>query len=95
MNGRHEAPVSRINARLDESRASKLDFLKRITGLSVSEIVKRGIDALYDEEQRRAADARRILADVGFVGCASGPEDLSVRYKDELRESLEEKHGHR
>ena len=34
----------RINARLDEPRARKLEFLKRATLAGVSEIVKQSID---------------------------------------------------
>lgn len=86
---------TRINARLDESRSGKLEFLRRATGLSVSEIVKRGIDALYDEQRRGNVDAARIFERTGFIGSGAGPGDLSERYKEELAEILAAKHGPR
>lgn len=87
--------ATRINARLDESRASKLELLKRSTGLSVSEIVKRGIDVLYDEQQAGRGGAFEILERTGFIGSGEGPGDLSERYKEELSAILGAKHGHR
>ena len=43
---------ARVSARLDESRAAKLEYLKRTTGLSASELVRRGIDLVYEETRR-------------------------------------------
>lgn len=91
-----ERHPDRINARLDESRAAKLEFLQRATGLPVSDIVKRGIDLFYEEVQK---GARRhpfeVMSETGFIGGAEGPADLSERYKEELREILAAKHGDR
>lgn len=87
--------TSRINARLDEERKAKLEFLKRSTGLSVSEIVKRGIDSFYEEQRTRRASALEILTRTGFIASGEGPEDLSVNYKDELTRILAEKHDSR
>jgi hypothetical protein len=91
-NDRHS---SRINARLDDGRSAKLEYLKRTTHLGVSDIVKRGIDLMYEDVQTRTRDPFDVLTQAGFIGSAEGPEDLSGRYKDELRELLAKKHGDR
>jgi hypothetical protein len=89
-----EPPLFRVNARLDDDRASKLEYLKRTTGRPVSDIVKRGIDLAYEEARRTAGSPHEVLTASGFVGSGEGPEDLSVRYKGELLD-LAAKHGDR
>lgn len=86
---------SRINARLDERHSAKLEYLKRTTRLGVSDIVKRGIDLVYEDVQKATRDPFEVLTETGFIGSAEGPSDLSGRYKEELRELLATKHGDR
>ena len=85
----------RINARLDEDHKRKLEYLMRVTGLRVSDIVKQAIDALYERAERAGGRPEQLLTKAGFVGCGEGPEDLSVAYKDALQVSIRAKHGHR
>jgi len=84
----------RINARLDDVRSRKLAYLERETGWSVSRIVRTAIDTYYRALRRATADPASALKKSGFIGCAEGPSDLSVTYKNELR-GLSVKHGHR
>lgn len=86
---------SRVNARLDRDHAAKLEYLKRTTGLAVSDIVKRGIDLAYDEVRAQPQSPLHALTAGGFVGSAEGPADLSARYKEELAALLPGKHGDR
>ena len=74
----------RVSARLDESRAAKLEYLKRTTGLSTSELVRRGIDLVYEETRRGPRSALAVLTATGFVGSGEGPADLSERTKEYL-----------
>jgi len=90
-----ERSTGRINARLDEGHSAKLEYLQRATRLGVSDIVKRGIDLLYEEVRKEAGHPFDILTETGFIGSGKGPADLSVRYKEELRELLAAKHGDR
>lgn len=90
-----DKPRKRINARLDERRSAKLESLLRSGDMGVSDVVKRGIDLVYEEKRRRAGNAWEVLSKSGFIGAGSGPEDLSERYKEALTESLESKHGDR
>ena len=90
-----ERRPGRINARLDEGHSAKLEYLQRATRLGVSDIVKRGIDLLYEEVRKEVGHPFEILTEAGFIGSGEGPADLSVRYKDELRRLLAAKHGDR
>jgi hypothetical protein len=86
---------SRVNARLDEHHATKLEYLKRTTRLGVSDIVKRGIDLVYEDVRKETHDPLQVLTQSGFIGSGEGPSDLSERYKEELRDLLAAKHGDR
>jgi hypothetical protein len=87
--------ATRINARLDADHAEKIEYLKRATGLPVSDLVKRGIDLLFEGMRNEARPAFEILTETGFIGSGSAPPDLSDRYKDDLAEILAAKHGDR
>lgn len=85
----------RINARLDEDRSRKLEFLLRVTNQKISEVVKRAIDIYYDRVQDTGASPAEILTSSGFVGFAKADPDLSATYKQRLGKSLAAKHDHR
>ena len=85
----------RVNARLDEDRAAKLQRLQLALHANASEVVKRALDVLHKEQcEGRGAKTKALLAS-DFVGCAEGPEDLSSRYKQDFARALEGKHGPR
>jgi len=85
----------RINARLDESRAQKLEFLARMTHLSTSEIVKQALDLYYEQARSQRPLPAEVLKASGFVGCGEVAPDLSERYKEEVKKPVAAKHGHR
>jgi hypothetical protein len=78
----------RINARLDPELARKVDVLRRQTGRSTTDILKASLESYYASVTRDRNPAVR-LAD--FVGCATGPRNLSSDYKRELARSLARK----
>ena len=79
----------RINARLGDELARKLEYLAERTQQSSSDVVRESIAAYYRELEESPASSRDALRD--FVGCADGPRDLSSKYKDELERSLIDK----
>ncbi len=85
----------RINARLDEEHAAKLDYLLEASRQKVTDVVKHGIDLYYDEIKRREGEGARRILQSSFIGCAEGDEKLSAHYKELLSEGIGEKHGHR
>ena len=85
----------RINARLDQDRTRKVEALRQITQMTVSEIVKRAIDVYYREVRQDRPNPAEILAASGFIGAARAGRDLSEGYKSHLAESLNSKHDHR
>ena len=76
----------RINARLGEDLARKLDYLAERTQQSASDVLRESIAAYYREIEESAARAADLLDE--FVGCVDGPRDLSSKYKEELDRSL-------
>jgi hypothetical protein len=85
----------RINARLDESRSQKLEFLARTTHQSTSEIVKQALDLYYEQVRSHRPLPAEVLKASGFVGCGEAAPDLSERYKEEVKKQVAAKHGHR
>lgn len=79
-----------INARLDETRSEKLEYLKQATGAGTTEVLKtevlkQAIDLYYREIRGGSpASAPEILAAFGFIGSGEGTEALSETYKELL-----------
>lgn len=84
----------RINARLDESRAQKLEFLARMTHLSTSEIIKEALDLYYEQVRSQRPLPAEALKASGFIGCGEASPDLSERYKEDVKSLVAAKHGH-
>ena len=82
----------RINARLEDEDVLKLEALKQLDQHTTTEIVKEAIDALYQQKLVHPQGSIRALLESDFVGCADGPEDGSVNYKQHVTEYLDEKH---
>ncbi|HEX9736933.1 MAG TPA: CopG family transcriptional regulator [Thermoanaerobaculia bacterium] len=85
----------RINARLDEDRTRKFEFLAHVTSQGASEVLKRAIDAYYEQMRALHPKPAEILARTGFVGCGEASEDLSTTYKRQVRDIVARKHDHR
>lgn len=80
--------TQRINARISEELASKLEQLRKTTEKDTTEIVRESLEAYYEARMQKARPAQ-LLRDV--VGIAEVPEELSSDYKDILRRSLDDK----
>jgi len=80
--GAHDM-TRRLDMPVDEELARKLDALRDLTGQTTGELVRAALELYYDRV-RQGAGAYRQLEDVGFIGCAEGPEDLSENYKAAL-----------
>ena len=74
----------RINARLDKKLADQVEALRRRTGKTLTQVIEESLQ-LYCQSQRTGEVADGLA---GFIGCADGPEDLSVQYKAEFGRSL-------
>jgi hypothetical protein len=85
----------RINARPDEDRSRKLAFPRKVTGRTLSEVIKNAIDTYYREIKREQTRARGVFEKQGLVGCGEAEADLSSDYKSDLNGILDLKHGHR
>jgi len=87
------SPAMRINARLDQEHSDKLEHLRQLNQSSISDVIKQAIDALYAKHTQAAEEDVKRLLNSDFIGCASGPENLSSEYKSHIGNSLGSKHG--
>lgn len=86
--------MTRLNARIDQQLAEKIEKIRAATHMSVTEIVRASIELYYERfEAEHPGRARRALERSGFVGCTSGDPSLSTRYKEALTDSWSEKAG--
>lgn len=84
--------TTRLNARIDASLAKKMATLRRVTGQTTTDIVRVAIERYYASVEREARPYA-LLEEGGLIGCADGPSDLSIAYKDALVRSLDQKLG--
>ena len=85
----------RINARLNEQSEQDLLFIKEKTGDTVTQIIKELLTAKADalRMKHQPGSKMQALLQSDFMGCAEGPEDLSVNYKEYYYQGIKEKHG--
>ena len=83
--------ADRINARVDDELARKIAYIRRSMKMSTTDVVTESIGHYYHTLKSAGSRAREVLCENGFIGCADGPEDLSIMYKNELSDSIAEK----
>jgi predicted transcriptional regulator len=83
----------RLNARIDDELAAKLEHIRRRTNQSITEVVRASIELYYERFRENSARTAQILRETGFTGCGEGDEDLSTTYKQHLSEALSNKTG--
>jgi hypothetical protein len=95
MTSHTRGEVMRINARLDERSEKNLEFIKEVTGENITWIIKDLLEerARQLRQKNKPGSKFKALLESDFVGCAEGPEDLSVNYKEYIYQGLKEKHG--
>jgi ribbon-helix-helix CopG family protein len=86
----------RLNARLTEELARKLEALKRATGQSTSDIVRAALERYFTEICGPGRSVSEAIYQSGLIGCGEAETDLSATDKARLLEGgLGRKHGHR
>jgi hypothetical protein len=84
----------RVNARLEGEYERQMEFLSHATGMGVTDVIKTSITRYY--ESLRGAERPRLQSLRGAAGkFGSGRQDVSVRAKELLTESLRDKHDGR
>lgn len=86
----------RVSVRLKPELARQLDAERRASGRTVTEVVEQ---ALIEHLARRPRRGRLTLMEAlhkhGVIGAVDLGPDASVRYKSEVRQAIDAKHGHR
>jgi predicted transcriptional regulator len=85
----------RLNARLPEELARKLEALEQATQQSTSDVVRAALERYFDDICGPGRSARDAILRSGLVGCGEAEADLSATYKSRLHEGFGRKHGHR
>ena len=83
--------ANRINARLDDDLAHRVNLVRKRKRRTTSQIVQESLARYCDQELGEGGEPLAIFRSAGFVGCADGPADLSSDYKRELTRSLRRK----
>lgn len=83
--------AKRINARLDDDLARRVELVRKRKRRTVSQIVQESLARYCDQELGEGERPLTILRAAGFVGCADGPVSLSSDYKQELARLLRRK----
>ncbi len=84
----------RLNVRLPEELARKLEALERATRQNTSNVVRAALERYFAEVCRPGRSARDAILGAGLVGSGEAEADLSETYKSRLREGLGRKHRH-
>jgi predicted transcriptional regulator len=80
---------TRINARLDDELAEKVERLRKKTGKTLTALVEAALEAYVAAEA--PSDSWRAFEDAGFIGVGKGPRDLARNSKQALTTSLRKK----
>lgn len=83
--------TNRINARLDDQLAQKLERIRQLTGKNTSAILKTAIDRYYATLQATETNHGDVLRRSGFIAAGDGERNLSTDYKRTLTHSLSRK----
>ncbi|MCC6338332.1 MAG: CopG family transcriptional regulator [Myxococcales bacterium] len=79
---------TRINARLDDDLAARVEALRRKTGMTITEIVEAALEAWTEQVGRARPGPAHAFQAAGFIGSGRGPRHLARNAKAELTRSL-------
>ena len=82
----------RINARLDEETARKMQALLDQQSSTQTEIIKQAIDLYFEERMARKALDVKSLLESDFIGSLSAQDTLSEDYKSLVNEVIDAKY---
>ena len=77
-----------IHTDLDDGLAEKIDYLLKTTQLALADILKNSVNLYYEFTRTSPADRLKGFEESGFIGCGEGDADLSVNYKNDLRDLI-------
>lgn len=86
--------MMRITVRIDDSYEQKIKIIQQRTQLNTTDVIKQGIDLMYEKAELSAKEKNRELL-AKLAGIGHGPEDGSVNCKRYVAEYIDEKFNHR
>lgn len=89
-----ELQTERVSARFTIQARRHLNEICKMMGESSSEALIQSVRLRYNSIlTMKKGGTYKLLKDSGFIGSVDGPSDLSVSYKENLFESLKNKHS--
>jgi len=85
----------RVTARLDDESEQYLEIIQKAKGFkTVTDVLKYSLQEVASHlgQQGKPGDKMKALLESDFIGCAEGPEDLSVNYKEYIYQGLKDKY---
>ncbi|MFV2058579.1 MAG: hypothetical protein ACC707_19110 [Thiohalomonadales bacterium] len=79
--------LERLSARLDEESQKKVEYLRDL-GYGPTELVREGIDLLYQQAMKAKVPSIPALLKTLSESSGEGPTDLSVNYKKYYKDLL-------
>lgn len=83
--------INRINARIGDELARRVELVRRRKRRSVSQVVQESLVRYCDQELGEGSEPLAVLKSAGFIACANARAELSSDYKRELTRSLRRK----
>lgn len=92
---KRQAPVRRINARLNREAAQRVSVVAKREGRSVSDVLRSALERYCDDVTATDESVLEKFERIGFVGCGRSRRRRTSDHKQELLEYIERKHGYR
>jgi hypothetical protein len=86
----NRSPIMRITARLEPYAANQLEFLVFKLGLSTSDVLRKGLEALYEQHKPKAKHPFKHFAK--HIGKYNLGPDASTNYKAAVADYLDQKY---
>jgi hypothetical protein len=81
--------MHRIQVQLTAGQERSLRELSRLRGMSISALIREGVDSIISDTARDPSEHDPALALIGMVG-PGGPGDIAERHDDYLADIYEE-----
>lgn len=72
--------MNRVMVQLRAEQESRLKAIARVRGVSISELVRQGVDCVIEREDPQDMRKRRALSAIGCLN--SGEPDISIRHDE-------------
>ncbi|MFN7656644.1 MAG: ribbon-helix-helix domain-containing protein [Dolichospermum sp.] len=80
-----------LEIQLDDDCVEKLAYIQQETNQDFSEAIKQAIEKYYNQVKTNNKTPLALCKELGLVGCFNGDSDVSVTYKTNMANYLQDK----